>query len=350
MKVITIGVWFCIGLMILSLLYSFIDTPLIFGAKVNSYLCKYNRILCLDNLPPLNPKCDPSTPYPHASSRDLVIGMFVPKKGWTEGHLEMISFVFYLMRKTTPKVNLVMFLGDVLKNEEKWTKVMKTYNVTVEYVHVPEGWNMVNYRFVLYRDYLMKHTNDYDRVIFCDSKDIYFLRDPFTQIGMNNTLLVGREFRSADPNDFYSYKGVYQYYNNYIWMVQSYGEQMAETLKNNNSVINNAGFGGGDIKSMIKLLSMWVDEMIRIKGQDRSGFDQSVYNYLIYSGKLTSEMNYTTFLDCSHYKICMFSEKRVALRNGIPYLSDGCVPHVLHRDGLSYNMLDIRRYPDNGLF
>ncbi|KAL7711842.1 Uncharacterized protein QTN25_010484 [Entamoeba marina] len=324
-----------ISLISTSILVSFLDTPIIQKPVINDWLCKHNRILCLHNLPPVSDECDPPMENPEASDRDVVLGMFCTKT-WCN-------------RRTFRNDIILMFLGDSLKGKENWNKVMKTYNVTVEYVSVPEGWNMVNYRFVLYRDYLIKHSNDVDRVIFCDSKDIYFLRDPFKQIGKSKSLLIGREFRSENDKDYYSFDGFYQYYNNYVWMNQAYGLEVVEWMKKNDMVINNAGFGGGDIQSMTTLLTMWVDEMIRIGGQNRWGFDQAIYNYLIHSGKLKDVMDYIELGDCKHNRICMFSEKRIYLKNGIPYLYNGCVPHVLHRDGLTYNMMDVRRYPNNGL-
>ncbi|BFU20423.1 hypothetical protein EHI8A_182460 [Entamoeba histolytica HM-1:IMSS-B] len=336
------------SLMVISLFVAGItDSPKYHNIEITDWLCSHNRLLCLKNLPQHNTQCEPQLPFKAATSRDVVIGMFVPKRGWTEQHLEMMSFVFYLMRQTIPKAHLVLFLAEQLKGVEVWDKMVQTYSIDAIYVNVPEGWNMVNYRFMLYKEYLKEHEGEIDRVIFCDSKDIYMLRDPFKQINNQNSLIIGREFRSSEDDDYYSYDGFYQYYNNYVWMKDAYGETFTKELKEKKAPINNAGFGGGDVHSMIKLLTIWTNEMVRIGGQQRWGFDQAVYNYLIYNGTISSQFPYAHFADCKHDRICMFSEKRVNLVKGIPYLFDGCIPHVLHRDGLSFNMMDVKRYPQN---
>lgn len=335
-------------LIIVSLLIiiGFTDTPKFHSTEPNEKNCKYNRILCLENLPEYNPTCEAPMPYPSHTKRDVILGMFVPKKGWTEGHLEMMSYVYYLMRKIMPNVHIVLFLGKQLENIPEWDNLIKEYQIDVKYISVEEGWNMINYRFMLYKNYLIEHQQEIDRVIYCDSKDIYMLRDPFTKIGMKEYLIVGREFRSIDENDYYSYDGFYQYYNNYEWMADAYGIEFTEELKKEKKPINNGGFGGGDVQSMIKYLTLWTDEMIKIGGQKRWGYDQATLNKLVYTGIMNKELPFIHYSDCKNDRICMFSERRIEYKNGIPYLFDGCIPHLLHRDGLTYKMMDRKRYSD----
>ncbi|ELP85810.1 hypothetical protein EIN_281810 [Entamoeba invadens IP1] len=339
---------YSLGLVVLLLVVtSTTDSPVFYKNDITDWMCSYNRILCVKNIPPHNDMCEPELPYPPGNERDAILGMFIPKSGWTENHLEMMTFVFYLMRKIVPDCQIVLFLGEQLKGIQVWDEMVAKYQIKAVYTALPKDWNMINHRFVLYKNYLIEHENEIDRAIFCDSKDIYFLRDPFTKIAKNNSLIVGREFRSIDPDDFYSYDGFYQYYNNFIWMKEAYGQDYAEELRLKKAPINNAGFGGGDVKSMITLFTMWTDEMIKIGGQRRWGFDQAVYNKLVYSGELKKKIPFMHLADCKHDRICMFSTQRIDLQNGVPYLFDGCIPHVLHRDGLTYKMMDAQRYPDN---
>ena len=335
-------------LIVVALLFiiGFTDNPHFYSTEITDWKCKHNRILCLKNLPEYNATCEAPMPHPSHSSRDVILGMFVPKKGWTEGHLEMMTYVYYLMRKIMPEVHIVLFLGKQLEGIPVWDKLVKDYNIDAKYITVEEGWNMINYRFMLYKNYLIEHQNEIDRVIYCDSKDIYMLRDPFKKIGKKESLIVGREFRSIDDKDFYSYDGFYQYYNNYEWMADAYGVEFTEILKRNKSPINNGGFGGGDIQSMIKYLTLWTNEMIAIGGQKRWGYDQATLNKLVYTGVMNKEIPHIHYSDCKNDRICMFSERRIEYKNGIPYMMDGCIPHLLHRDGLTWKMMDRKRYSD----
>lgn len=130
-------------------------------------------------------------------------------------------------------------------------------------------------RFFFYREYLS--SNQYDRVLLSDIRDVVFQDDPFTQLPTSG-IAVSIESRK------YTIKTNYW---NALWIRLGYGRSALDRIGDN--PVSCAGITYGDVDSIKRYLNLMTVELLKmpLRAFIQLG-DQGIHNYLVWTGKLGS--------------------------------------------------------------
>lgn len=143
--------------------------------------------------------------------------------------------------------------------------------------------HMIRYEFE--REWIRQNINDTDRIFHTDAFDVYFQRDPFTNLFVQDKLRFVIEphyFRSCGWNQG--------------WYKDCYGGEKLERVMNNFIVCSGSIIG--DAKVYLKLLDLMI-ESEEWKRCWRSSFDQPILNHLIWENKLADNKIAYDFTACN---------------------------------------------------
>ncbi|WP_374951527.1 hypothetical protein [Mucilaginibacter sp.] len=132
------------------------------------------------------------------------------------------------------------------------------------------GASISNYRFILFREFLLTHQAEYQRVAMTDVRDVIFQRNPFT--GLNeNEIHVFLE----DPVQTFRYSEL-----NYQWSVAANGQSVTDTFIN--EVVSCAGFTIGGMQPVLAYLNH-MKRKLEYREVLPWAFDQGVHNGYVYA-------------------------------------------------------------------
>ena len=170
------------------------------------------------------------------------------------------------IEENVPDAHRVMCVSDISKETKDWLIEKGFELVDIPQINLPV--HMA--RFLAIYDYLKKNWSKYRYVVTTDVKDVFFQKDPFEWLEMNN---IGSDRRLVAPSES-------MYYKDEPWnsdnMKQAYGNYFYEEFKN--LVIYCVGVIGGTseyVKDLVfNIFTNGINRPIPI-------VDQVVFNMLI---------------------------------------------------------------------
>lgn len=129
-------------------------------------------------------------------------------------------------------------------------------------------------RFLVFERYLAGA--DYDRVLISDVRDVLFQRDPFETLPARG-LAVSIESRQLTLTSEA---------HNAAWLRLAYGAEVLERI--GERPVSCSGVTTGDRDAVRRYLRLMCREILRLpwRALGRSGVDQAVHNYLLWTGQL----------------------------------------------------------------
>jgi hypothetical protein len=138
---------------------------------------------------------------------------------------------------------------------------------------LPEPIHIYNFRHFLYLDYILKHEEQFSKVLLTDVRDVVFQRDPF-DFDMDNALYVAMESRSRKIADC-------QY--NSAWIRNGYGKDVM--LEMAPHIISCAGTTIGPMVRVKAYLEILLQEIMTLRDAYNCA-DQAVHNRLLQQGRI----------------------------------------------------------------
>jgi hypothetical protein len=213
--------------------------------------------------------------------RNLILGI---SDNYNYFHL---SRFFESLFKTSFKGRAVLFLGPntgdntVRKLQQIGVEVIR-YQKEFPYIQnphpdnfqqLPDPIHIYNFRHFMYYDYLLKHEQEFDKVLLTDVRDVVFQKDPF-DFPMEESLYVAMESREKII-------GTCEY--NSRWVVNGYGEEKLAELADH--IVSCAGTTMGPMPQVKRYLHTLLTAIIGLKDAYNCA-DQAVHNDLLHSGVL----------------------------------------------------------------
>jgi hypothetical protein len=145
----------------------------------------------------------------------------------------------------------------------------------IQFINVEQkSLNIVDYRWVVYDEYLKINKDNIDMILFTDISDVVFLKNPFDfMLCKPDMLFVGTE-ETTISNNWITKRN--RYFHKIIPDIIEYEKQ------HRNKKLNNCGILGGNVN----LISEFIHDMATILLQanlESTTFDMVVLNYLLYT-------------------------------------------------------------------
>ena len=224
-------------------------------------------------------------------------------------------------------VKLVVF---ITKNDEKHiNRIKNTYpNYNIETMQIDmKDIHIVNLRFKLYYNYLVKNENIYDLIFLCDSRDLIFQKDIFTHPIINNKydLYLFEEESNDITIDRCQFNSLY---------VKKSQLNINDLVKNKNILC--VGTILGKYKGIIEYLNNFnyiLDNEVPDHQKNLYGVDSGI-NYKIIYGNLLKNINilfcsnknflvytmaFPIFLNLIDYKALLNNNNQIIYNNNICY-------------------------------
>lgn len=191
------------------------------------------------------------------------------------------------MRLETPdhqRGNQLLDIYDTT-NEEGFVKSCTLYNyeykilrqdISTMYV----GYNLGQNKMLIFRDYLKRHRNEYDKVLLSDVFDVVILKPNLFEFMENDILYIGDETGTLDVNWVRQNSKALLKYDMFNQWYQS----------NKNKVMLNTGLIGGNIDLVIHLLDKICDIILKYCKNYDEGNDMFILNYICYSAINSGEL------------------------------------------------------------
>lgn len=281
---------------------------------------------------------DNKTFIPNSSERDAILSFA------TNELTNLIPFIRSL-RTSNSKCRFIVF-----SNHKALTKYSKNFyqiaeKCGVEFINIGTksftGLSAMYIRFVIYKYFLYRNKDKFDRVIFCDLFDTIVQHDPFTTNFTNMTFFAEEGFTIKNNKcNYYWLLDAFKIWDKY--MVNSaiqFNDEIKKTIFDKNLI--NAGIQAGPIKSMIEMT-----ELMSQMGDETTGEilvnDQSFFNILAYSGFFKfnfSTINSSEFLSTFGY---FFGPKIDKININLTFgriERDGIIPGIIHQYDRSFKIL-----------
>jgi hypothetical protein len=153
--------------------------------------------------------------------------------------------------------------------------IVKYTTTNINFIKVEQkSLNAVDYRWVIYSEFLKYNKNKYDNILFTDISDVIFLKNPFEFIEKNKeNIFIGSE-ESILENEWLLVRNKYFY--NIIPDFKEYENTYYDIQ------LKNCGIVGGNIN----IVSEFIDDMsdLLLNGNvEEDTVDMSITNYLIHT-------------------------------------------------------------------
>ena len=189
---------------------------------------------------------------------------------YVKANFENTDFVVYVNNMTQATINKIESCGTIiLPFPEQYKKV-----------------SIINNRWIIYSDYLKKNINKYNLVFTSDTKDLFFQKDLFKYYENITKPFLG----IAIEDGFIS-----QSYTNRQWIINAYGEELYNTIKEERIIC--VGTVWGTVDKFIEFCDIMWQKLNSEWSISNNVIEQAVGNFLIYHDKM--------FNDC-----IIFSENR----------------------------------------
>jgi hypothetical protein len=129
--------------------------------------------------------------------------------------------------------------------------------------------NIMCVRFVYFHEYLKNRSNQYQKVLVADCRDVCFQSDPFEKINHDEVVsfLEGTTIGESSYNK--------------LWLTESFGERICQDLLNHEAICAGVTLGGA--ACMLEYLHQMVDTCCKvIHMQPVAGADQGIHNGLLH--------------------------------------------------------------------
>ena len=201
--------------------------------------------------------------------KNLLIGAFANYK-WKEIALYFKSFE----KAGFDNSDFIMFVSNITKETINNIEScgFKVYQIPDDLKNLP----IMNIRWKIYEDYLNNNANKYNLIFTADVRDVFFQQDIFKNIEQKESYLaVALEDGNLNEQ------------NNKKWIIDAYGEELYNTIKDERIICTGAIWGKVDkFKEFShimweKLNSEWAKEK-KVK-------EQAVANFIVYHDKMFSD-------------------------------------------------------------
>lgn len=159
----------------------------------------------------------------------------------------------------------IIFSNHVMKNRVRFNAVVDRYEDCLQY--------------------LKEHEGEYDRVAITDFRDVVFFADGFSTVGFDEVVMTTECVKHNSIEEIECID--FSHDSNYRWIVQTFGNEIANKYREEKRVVINAGVIIGGYSQVKQLLTKFNETVYSFQSTSHLwGFDQAVFNYLYYSGQL----------------------------------------------------------------
>ena len=273
-------------------------------------------------------KCGEIFKYPPNNENDIVIFAYqnieIIKY---QNILKLIPKIIDSFQNSVPNAKLLCFVPKNSSNSEV-VKILRYLNVSVKIFEGFEDIHIVNSRFFIIKDYLMKKKNKYKRVFLSDLNDVFLLNDIFATFN-ENQLILNKECsyykREKNCVKIFEYDLVKE------WFFYFFGETSEITKKfiELDPININAGIILGGTEKIINLLEILTNNFEKEKLK-YFGYDQTILNKLYYNNELNS---LNLIIEGCTQRIC-FRPKNLRFNKEttkIYFLRNHCSPIIIHK-------------------
>ena len=190
------------------------------------------------------------------------------QSGWVFGFDDYIYMKNWYESANNFNLKCIVF-HDSLSNEfiEKYNKI--------QFIKVEQSnLNIIDYRWVVYDEYLKNNKENVNLMLFTDMSDVVFLKNPFDLISTKpDTIFVGDE--PTTVSDGWNKKRSV-YFHGVI------PEIISHEKNNGSKKLLNCGIVGGEVGIVSEFVHEMADILLKAN-LDLTTFDMTVLNYLLYT-------------------------------------------------------------------
>jgi hypothetical protein len=200
-----------------------------------------------------------------------------------------LVLALYSLVSTGTNCRIILFVASDFSAKASFFEFAQRYAVEiVEHCDatsdLPPFGHMLRYEYE--EMWLQENAQDVDRVIHCDSYDVFFQADPFQDVIPFDRLLLVREELLIAHCDW-----------NSQWMKECYGRRVWEAIKDNNVICT--GLIAGNAGEYRRLLSL-----MRARPEWQfcwdTSKDQPILNRLLWTGVFKENKFLFDYTDCHH--------------------------------------------------
>ena len=195
-----------------------------------------------------------------SGKKNLIMGLF------SEMEFDQAERFLGSLRRTT-------FDGDVCMLVDRVTPrtvdalvangvVIERANLSVQ-PHLP----LLSSRFFGYLEFLAGHSDEYDKVMLSDLRDVVFQSDPFAQPWPADIVYAQERCLVGGENA------------NYGWIFDTYGKAVADNMRD--WFVSCAGTTFGTVAGIMRYLAAMTRELRERRAPLPEGVDQAVHNYIV---------------------------------------------------------------------
>ena len=245
-----------------------------------------------------NGECREPFKYKRNNKRDLVFHSyhFKDEESWNQLKQRFID-AFEINKSGIPNARKIfMTYGDWANDEFKEVVKDAGYEIIKSDIPLKKGefLNVAVYRFFDFEKYLLKHKDEFDRVVISDVMDVYWFADGFQTIGDDELIVIPEcDDFDKDNNKWCRVIGdSLSGYNGY-WVKDCFGDDVLNQLEKDKAIVINSGFVAGSTEKVLKFLRIFNQFMMKkIEKLNTWGFDQSAMTVAHHFG-LFNELNIT---------------------------------------------------------
>ena len=273
-------------------------------------------------------KCGEIFKYPSNNEKDIVIFAYQSIEiSKYQNIIRLIPKIIDSFKNSIPNAKLLCFVPKNSSNSDV-VKILRYLNISIEIFEGYDDIHIVNSRFFIIKDFLIKNKNKYKRVFLSDLNDVFLLNDIFATF--NETQLIINKECSYYKREKDCVK-LFEYYDVKEWFFTFFGETSEITKKfiKLNPINLNAGIILGGTEKIIDLLVILTNNFEKEKLK-YFGYDQTILNKLYYNDELKS-LNLT--IEGCTQRIC-FRPKNLRFNKAttkIYFLRNHCSPIIIHK-------------------
>ena len=240
----------------------------------------------------------------------------------------IIANIIDSYKKVLPNCKIICFMPKEAIHK-KTINELKKNNIEVILKEGYEGWNIVNSRFFMIKEYLEKNKGKINRIMMADLTDVFVFGDIFSTFDENDLIINEecREFNRKDDKNCLVFGEQEMAVN---WMNRSYPNEQNK-IKNliNKRVFNiNAGLILGGYNKILKFLNILLRNFDYNK-KGEYGYDQSTL-LLKYYDEEFKDLNIT--LEQCTQRMCLDTMSLLSNKKTTEiYYSNGCSPVIIHK-------------------
>jgi len=206
------------------------------------------------------------------SKKDLVLAAAI--------NMEFESIMIFVksLRKYNKDCDIFIIVENNIDEIKKATIRKENVNLIFTTINTFLESPINNTRYLKFFEFIKDHESDYKNVLISDVRDVYFQADPFNGIEKNSILFAEEEESKTIKDDVRF---------NSRWLIQTYGNNALEILKNKK--ITCCGTIIGSYVNISRYLEFMFNEISRFKKEENPFFndmlDTAIHTYMCYIRK-----------------------------------------------------------------